>query len=106
MFLNFRTMAKTSNKPAPEMGSAQIEEMEVVGQATEVEASKEAEENKEVKGNKKPEKEISTDVLALMKLYPQYEEFYVTPNGFVHPSGVPEYLRKDATLYKNKFSNK
>ena len=39
----------------------------------------------------------------LMKLYPQYEQIYVTKDGFVHPFGVPKYLTADATLYKNKY---
>jgi len=49
---------------------------------------------------------LSDDVIALMKLYPQYEHLYITPKGFVHPSGVPEYLRKGAKLYKNKYYHK
>ena len=58
-----------------------------------------------------PAKEIKTDdlpakVVELMRLYPQYEEMWITPRGFVHPAGSPEYLVKDATLYKNKFYNK
>jgi thymidine kinase len=39
----------------------------------------------------------------LMRLYPQYKKIWVTPNGFVHPEGVPEYLTKGATLYENKY---
>lgn len=95
-------MAKTSNKVAPEVDEiAQVNDVEVVEQET-VETQQE-----ETKGKKaSKEKEVAADILALMKLYPHYEEFYVTPNGFVHPAGVPEYLRKGATLYKNKFYNK
>ena len=95
-------MAKTSNKVAPEVDEiAQVNDVEVVEQET-VETQQE-----EAKGKKaSKEKEVDADILALMKLYPHYEEFYVTPNGFVHPAGVPEYLRKGATLYKNKFYNK
>lgn len=44
--------------------------------------------------------------ITLMKLYPQYESFYVTPEGFVHPENTPEYLRHGAKLIKNKFYNK
>ena len=95
-------MAKTSNKVAPEVDEiAQVNDVEVVEQEI-VETQQE-----EAKGKKaSKEKEVAADILALMKLYPHYEEFYVTPNGFVHPAGVPEYLRKGATLYKNKFYNK
>lgn len=41
-----------------------------------------------------------------MRLYPHYEELWITTNGFVHPVGTPKYLLKDAVLYKNKFYNK
>ena len=84
-------MAKTINKVAPEVDeTVNVEDTEAVET-----------QQKEVK-----EKEVPSNILALMNLYPHYEEFYVTPNGFVHPAGVPEYLRKGATLYKNKFYNK
>ena len=90
-------MARTSNKVAPEVDeTVKVEDTEMV--------ETQQEEAKEKKSSK--EKEIPANILALMKLYPHYEEFYVTPNGFVHPTGVPEYLRKGATLYKNKFYNK
>lgn len=49
------------------------------------------------------EKEIPANVEKLMKLNPQYETFYVTATGFVHPVDAPEYLIKNATLYKNKY---
>lgn len=60
---------------------------------------------------KAPEKEakkeeIPADVENLMRLYPQYENIWITPKGFVHPEGVPEYLIKGAKLYKNKYYNK
>jgi len=89
-------MARTSEKTAP-----------VVDETTKVESMESVEQKApETKSEVKKEKEIPANVLALMKLYPHYKEFYVTPNGFVHPAGVPEYLRKGATLYKNKFSDK
>lgn len=47
--------------------------------------------------------EIPANVEKLMKLYPQYESFYVTKTGFVHPIEAPKYLIKDAILYKNKY---
>lgn len=55
-----------------------------------------------VKADAKEEVKIPSNVEKLMKLYPQYESFYVTSNGFVHPVDAPEYLTKGATLYKNK----
>lgn len=50
--------------------------------------------------------DIPANVVAKMRLYPQYEELWITPKGFVHPAGVPEYLTKGAKLYKNEFYNK
>ena len=91
-------MARTSNKTAPEVDeTAKVENIETV-EAQEMETAKEKKSSNE--------KEIPADVLALMKLYPHYKEFYVTKNGFVHPAGVPEYLCNGATLYTNKFFNK
>lgn len=65
-----------------------------------------ADDIQDVENSKESRKDVAENILALMKLYPQYKEFYVTPKGFVHPTGVPEYLCKGATLYKNKFFNK
>lgn len=52
---------------------------------------------------KAPNAEITPQVEKLMQLYPQYEQIYITKNGFVHPFGAPQYLIADATLYKNKY---
>jgi hypothetical protein len=49
---------------------------------------------------------LPANVVDLMRLYPQYEEMWITSKGFVHPVGSPQYLLKDAKLYKNKFYNK
>lgn len=51
-------------------------------------------------------REPSDRELELMRLYPQYEEIWITPDGFVHPKGAAKYLIQGATLYKNKFYNK
>lgn len=48
-------------------------------------------------------KAVPENVEKLMRLYPQYDEIYVTPNGFVHPKNAPKYVIKDAALYKNKY---
>lgn len=72
-------------------------------EATEVKATVEA--TSQPKTAQKTEPEIPAQVVALMRLYPQYEELWITPKGFVHPTGTPEYLIKGATLYKNKFYN-
>lgn len=41
--------------------------------------------------------------LELMRLYPQYDELWITPRGFVHHKSAPKYLTKGAKLFKNKF---
>lgn len=66
--------------------------------------SEDAPEN--VSEDAKEKGEIPPRVTELMRLYPHYEEFWVTSRGFVHPVGTPQYLLKDATLYKNKFYKK
>lgn len=55
--------------------------------------------------SKEDDVEVPSNILELMRLYPQYSEFWVTPEGFVHPKGMPTRLLKDAILYKNKFYN-
>ena len=47
--------------------------------------------------------EVAPEVEKLMKLYPNLEKMWVTQQGFVHPENVPEYLRKGAKLYVNKY---
>lgn len=54
---------------------------------------------------KEPVEEISPRDLELVRLYPQYEKIWITPQGFVHPEGAPQYLLKGAKLLKNKFFN-
>lgn len=55
--------------------------------------------------SKEDDVEVPSNILELMRLYPQYSEFWVTPEGFVHPKGMSTRLLKDAILYKNKFYN-
>lgn len=54
----------------------------------------------------KDKEDIPPHVVRLMQLYSHYEEIWVTPRGFVHLVGAPQYLLKGAVLYKNKFYNK
>ena len=69
--------------------------------------SNESEHEPEESADKTDEnKEISRHVDKLMRLYPQYEELWITPHGFVHPSGAPNHVLKGATLYKNKYYKK
>lgn len=51
----------------------------------------------------KQESNVSPEVEKLMKLYPYLEKLWITPEGFVHPEGVPEIFREGATLYENKY---
>lgn len=85
-------MTRVSKKK--EVEEQKIPEMEVVCQE---QPKKEVEEQKSVNA------EITPQVEKLMQLYPQYEQIYITKNGFVHPFGAPQYLIADATLYKNKY---
>lgn len=83
----------------------------------ETQPSNEIEEIEETPETKKPAKtkkastegnlveEISSRDAELMRLYPQYEKIWITPQGFVHPEGTPQYLLKGAKLLKNKFFN-
>ena len=50
--------------------------------------------------------EITPEIDAILKLYPQYDKVYITPKGFVHPGNAPKYLTEGATLYVNKYFNK
>lgn len=55
---------------------------------------------------KKAEDKVDEKVDELMRLYPDLEKMWITEDGFVHPEGVPEYCRKNAKLYTNKYFNK
>jgi hypothetical protein len=100
-------MARTSNKTkdTPEVKNPEAKNPELENPELENPEAKNPElENPELE-KETPEVEIPEHVEKLMKLYPQYEQLYVTPNGFVHPVGSPKYLVANATLYKNKFYN-
>lgn len=89
--------------------SANIEEQAVVDSQNKPEVQPSDETGQVTEASLKEDKEnveVPSRVAELMRLYPQYEEFWVTPRGFVHPVGTPKYLLKDAVLYKNKFFNK
>lgn len=87
-------MARTSKK------EKEAEEQKV----PEAENTTEQAEQK-VEEQKVPEANVPANVEKLMQLYPQYEQIYVTKDGFVHPVGAPKYMVADATLYKNKYFN-
>lgn len=74
-------------------------------QANDIEESevKQSQELSDASAQKSVSQKIPAYVEKLMHLYPQYEEFWVTPHGCVHPQGMPDYCLKGATLYKNKY---
>lgn len=92
--------------PAP-IAQTETEEAPVINVENPESANDEVETPDE---KEEPEKEAAkgpdTRVLDLMRLYPQYEEMWITPEGFVRPKGVAKYLIKGATLYKNQFFKK
>ena len=73
---------------------------------TEVSPINEAMQKEEPAKETETTKELPANVIEKMRLYPQYKELWITPHGFVHPVGVPQYLLKGAKLYKNVFYNK
>lgn len=73
-----------------------------VGQTDE---SRQGTETEQPQKSEEDDVEVPSNILELMRLYPQYSEFWVTPEGFVHPKGMPAHLLKGAILYKNKFNN-
>lgn len=102
-------MSRTSknNKPvdlqavAEPQGEQESQQPNETGQSDEVGQTEKPVEDKE-----QDEVEVPPYVAELMRLYPQYDEFWITPRGFLHPKGMPTHLLKDAVLYKNKFFNK
>lgn len=105
---------KKTEENNPSISQQNIEELKAAGIAVPGEEptpeikEEPVEETKEEPVETAPEtkEEIPQNVLQLMKLYPQYEEIWVTPKGFVHHKNSPAYLTKGATLYKNKYYNK
>lgn len=88
-------MARTSKKEkAEEQNTPEVKNTETIQVNTEAEEQ-----------NTPEVKEIPANVEKLMQLYPQYEQIYITKDGFVHPVGAPQYLVADATLYTNKYFN-
>lgn len=53
----------------------------------------------------RPAVEVPLDPIVekAMKLNPHMKEMWITSRGFVHQAIAPEYLRKDAKFYVNKY---
>ena len=93
-----------------EQTAPEVEEFPNEEETPEVEEFPNEEETPEVEEQpikeSKSEENLPANVVEKMRLYPQYEELWITPRGFVHPIGVPQYLLKGAKRYKNRFYNK
>lgn len=91
---------RKSEKPQVE------EEKIIVEQQPETEEPGEIEEAKTTPKKDVKADEVSPRDMELMRLYPQYEKIWITPDGFVHPYGAPDYLLAGAKLYTNTYYNK
>lgn len=105
-----RSSKKTETVNAEEQVAAIVQDEQtttIVQDEQTEQGSNKPEDAPEAPSDKKENKDkIPPRVAEVMRLYPQYEELWITSRGFVHPVGAPKYLLKDATLYKNKFFNK
>lgn len=52
------------------------------------------------------EEPLNPIVEKAMKLNPHMKSMWITSRGFVHQATAPEYLRKDAKFYVNKYYKK
>ena len=99
---------ETVDTPVEEAAGEEVEQTV----ETPVDETEETEQTTEKPGaDKAEEEEATTDaevpeaVDKILKLYPQYEECWVSKEGFVCPKNAPKYQRKNAVLYKNKYFN-
>lgn len=49
------------------------------------------------------EEPLNPIVEKAMKLNPHMKSMWITSRGFVHQASAPDYLRKDAKFYVNKY---
>ena len=89
-------------EPTPEQKTQPSNEIEEIEKAPE---AKKPAITQKTSTECKPVEEISSREAELMRIYPQYEKIWITPKGFVHPEGAPQYMLKGAKLLKNKFFN-
>ena len=85
-----------------------VEEQPVEEQPVEDGAGENTSEDEEEapKSAGKTKVEIPEFIDRILSMNPQYKRMYVSRKGFVYPEGTPEYQRKDAVLYENKYYNK
>lgn len=85
--------------------SPTAQETQLPNEGEEAENTPETENPKGNLPKSEPMEKIPLRDLELMRLYRQYERLWITPDGFVHPEGSPQYLLKGAKLYTNNFFN-
>ena len=97
---------KKTDTTAPEATAVEdIQAEEVNENITNAEAPAVEDEKESVVETTLPSKEPTAKETELMRLYPHYKKMWITPDGFVHPEGAPQYLLKGAKLFDNKFFN-
>ena len=95
-----KTEDKVQKETAVKTPEVEVPEVEVpVTKETKPEVKKQLEPAKPKQ--EAPKVVLPEHIKKAMKLNPQYKQMYITPQGFVHPLGSPEYLRKGAKLYTN-----
>ena len=103
---------KTSEQTKDAVKEPEVSVEETVDTPVEEAVEEAVEQTPEKPGaDKAYEKEAATDaevpesVDKILRLYPQYEECWVSKEGFVYPKNAPKYQRNNAVLYKNKYFN-
>ena len=97
-----------ANEAIEDLNAQNTEEQQVEDNDTE---KGDGADNEEVSKPQKPKKADKKPVITefideILQLNPQYERMYISSKGFVYPEGTPEYQRKNAVLYENKYFNK
>ena len=109
-FIRGRTSKKDETTKVDNQSAKMIQEEQDVTTVQEEQKEQDANESehepKESADKTDENKEIPHYVDKLMRLYPQYEELWITQHGFVHPAGAPKHVLNGATLYKNKYYKK
>ncbi len=98
-----------ANEAIEDLNAQNTEEQQVEDNETEKGdgADNEEEESKPQKPKKADKRPVITEFIdEILQLNPQYERMYISSKGFVYPEGTPEYQRKNAVLYENKYFNK
>lgn len=101
---------ETVETPVEETAEEAVEQTEKTP-VEETEAPETEQTPEKPNADKAEEEEATTDaevpeaIDKILRLYPQYEECWISKEGFVYPKNAPKYQRKNAVLYKNKYFN-